>query len=230
MSNTKNVMSSSDRLRETHRKIGGGKAIFNEDAKNLEGKLSDTVQEVIDYLRGMFPEVKFSWDRKLEKRKIAENIGKPHWKSCSKNPYILPDGGIVYAEIFGKKYPILISEAKKQGTNDKLLKEGKKKQSKGNAIERAVKNHSEISLYCRPYDYYPYVVFASGCDFESTSSINDRLDSMTDYEPRNQEYIFHKDKLATIWIREKQWTNQEIYGKLKATAEKIIHHIISYEQ
>ena len=223
-------MSSSDRLRETHKKIGGGKAIFNEDAKILEGKLSDTVQEVINYLQGVFPAVKFSWVTKLEKRKIAENIGKPHWKPCSKSPYILPDGGIVYAEISGKEYPILISEAKKQGTNDKLLEEGKKKQAKGNAIERAVKNHSEISLYCRPYDYYPYVVFASGCDFEETSSINDRLDSMTEYEPRNQEYVFHEDKLATIWIREQHWTNQEIYDKLKDTAEKIVYHIISYEQ
>ena len=223
-------MSSSKRLRETHIKIGGGKAIFNEDAKNLEGKLSNTVEEVITYLQGIFPGIKFTWVKKLEKKKIAENIGKPHWKPCSKNPYILPDGGIVYAEIRSRKYPILISEAKKQGTNDKLLEEGKKKQAKGNAIERAVKNHSEISLYCHPYDYYPYVVFASGCDFEDSSSINDRLDSMTDYEPRNQEYIFHEDKLATIWIREKQWTNQEIYDKLKDTAEKIVYHIISYEQ
>lgn len=223
-------MSSSKRLRETHKKIGGGKAIFNEDAKNLESRLSDTVQEVIKYLQGVFPEVKFSWVKKLEKKKIAENIGKPHWKPCSKNPYILPDGGIVYAEILGKKYPILISEAKKQGTNDKLLEEGKKKQAKGNAIERAVKNHSEINLYFRPYDYYPYVVFASGCDFEASSSINDRLDSMTNYEPRNQEYIFHKDKLATIWIREDQWTKQEIYDKLKDTTKKIVYHIISYEQ
>lgn len=223
-------MSSSSHLRETHKKIGGGKAIFNKDAKNLECKLSDTVQEVINYLRDVFPGVKFTWVKKLEKKKIAESIGKPHWKPCSKNPYILPDGGIVYAEIFGNEYPILISEAKKQGTNDKLLEEGKKKQAKGNAIERAVKNHSEISLYCRPYDYYPYVVFASGCDFEASSSINDRLDSMTAYEPRNQEYIFHEDKLATIWIREKQWTNEEMYDKLKDTAEKIVYHIISYEQ
>lgn len=223
-------MSYSDRLRETHKKIGGGKTIFNEDAKNLEGKLSNTVQEVINYLRDKFPEIKFIWNKKLEKKKIAENINKPHWKPCSKNPYILPDGGIVYAEIFGKIYPILISEAKKQGTNDKLLEEGKKTQSKGNAIERAVKNHSEISLYCRPYDYYPYVVFASGCDFEESSSINNSLDSMTDYEPRNTEYIFHEGKLATIWIREKQWTNQEIYDKLKNIAEKIVRHIISYEQ
>lgn len=223
-------MSSSDRLRETHKKIGGGKAIFNEDARNLEGKLSDTVQEVIKYLQFTFPGIKFSWSKKLEKKKIAENIGKSDWKPCSKNPYILPDGGILYAEILGKVYPILISEAKKQGTNDKLLEQGKKKQAKGNAIERAVKNHSEISLYCRPYDYYPYVVFASGCDFEVSSSINDRLDSMTNYEPRNQEYIFHKDKLATIWIREKPWTKQEIYDKLKDTAKKIVHHIISYEQ
>lgn len=222
-------MSSSNRLRETHKKIGGGKAIFNEEAKNLEIKLSETVQEVIKYLQNEFPNIKFSWTKKLNKIEIAKNIGKLNWKPCSKNPYILPDGGIVYAEIYDKIYPILICEAKKQGTNDKLLSEGKKKQSKGNAIERAVKNHSEIRLYFRPYDYYPYIVFASGCDFEESSSINDRLDSMTDYEPRNKDYIFHKDKLATIWIREKSWTYSEIYDKLKETSKKVIDHIISYE-
>ena len=39
-----------------------------------------------------------------------------------------------------QKYPILITEMKNQGTNDLRLKEGKKKQAKGNAIERLGKN------------------------------------------------------------------------------------------
>jgi hypothetical protein len=37
----------------------------------------------------------------------------------------------------------------------------KKKQAKGNAIERAVKNHSELKLFFKPFDFYSYVIFAS---------------------------------------------------------------------
>jgi hypothetical protein len=37
-------MSSSTKLRETHKQIGGGKSIFNEDAKKLEKSLSETVK------------------------------------------------------------------------------------------------------------------------------------------------------------------------------------------
>lgn len=220
-------MSSSVRLRETHKKIGGGKTIFNEDAKKLEQNLSETVKDLIIELQELFPSVTFFWSYKIDKKDIAKNIGKCNWKPCSKKPFIKPDGGILYAEINGKIYPILVAEAKKQGTNDKLMEEGKKKQAKGNAIERAVKNHSELKLFFKPFDFYPYIVFASGCDFEKESSINDRLDSMTEYEPRNQEYVFHPDKLATIWIREKSWTYSEIYDKIKSTSISVITHILN---
>jgi len=220
-------MSSSKRLRETHKKIEGGKTIFNEDAKKLEQNLSQTVKELILDLKNLFPEIDFFWDYKIDKKHIAKNIGKFNWTPCSKNPFIKPDGGILYAKINGKVYPILVAEAKKQGTNDKLIEEGKKKQAKGNAIERAVKNHSELKLFFKPFDFYPYVVFASGCDFEESSSINDRLDSMTEYESRNKEYIFHPNKLATIWIREKSWTYSEIYDKIKSISNSIILHILN---
>jgi type II restriction enzyme len=220
-------VSTSNQLRKTHKGFGGGKSIFNESAKELEKNLSDTVKSLIPVLKELFPDIEIWWEWKLDKINIAKNIGKSNWKPCSKNPYIKPDGGILFAKIKGKIYPILISEAKKQGTNDKLLEEGKKKQAKGNAIERAVKNHSELKLFFKPYDFYPYVVFASGCDFEQKSSINDRLDCMTEYEPRNVEYIFHPDKLATIWIREDIWTHSEIYDKIKSTSVSVITYILN---
>jgi type II restriction enzyme len=222
-------MSSSKKLRETHQKIGGGKSIFNEDAKFLEKTLSETVKDLIQYLTEKYPSIKFEWESTLHKTKIARNIQKPNWKPCSKNPFIRPDGGILYAIIGKKSYPILVPEAKKQGTNDKLLEEGKKKQAKGNAIERAVKNHTELKLFFKPYDFYPYVVFASGCDFEPSSSINDRLDCMTEYEPRNTEYIFHPNKLATIWIREKSWTHNEVYAKILSISENIVEYILKQQ-
>ena len=220
-------MSSSIKLSDTHKKIGGGKSIFNEDAKILEKNLSETVKNLIIDLQKLFPRINFFWDYKIDKNDIAKNIGKVNWKPCSKKPFIKPDGGVLYAKINGKVYPILVSEAKKQGTNDKLIEEGKKKQAKGNAIERAVKNHYELKLFFKPFDFYPYVVFASGCDFEESSSINDRLDSMTEYEPRNQEYIFHPDKLATIWIREKSWTYSEIYDIIKLISQSVVTHILN---
>ena len=222
-------VSSSKQLRETHKKIGGGKSIFNESAKELENTLANTVKSLIPILQELFPDIEIWWEWKIDKTDIAKNIGKSNWKPCSKSPFIKPDGGVLYAKYKGKIYPILISEAKKQGTNDKLLEEGKKRQSKGNAIERAVKNHSELKLFFKPYDFYPYVIFASGCDFEQSSSINDRLDSMTEYEPRNVEYTFHPDKLATVWIREDTWTFSEIYDKIKSVSVSVLTYILNQE-
>lgn len=220
-------MSSSKQLRQTHVKIGGGKSIFNEDAKKIETTLLKAIKSLIVSLEEQFPSIIFWWNFKIDKFDIAKNIGKSNWTSCSKSPFIKPDGGVLYAKINEKIYPILVCEAKKQGTNDKLLEEGKKKQSKGNAIERAVKNHSELKLFFKPYDFYPYVIFASGCDFEKTSSINDRLDCMTEYEPRNVEYIFHPDKLATIWIRENSWDYSEIYDRIESVSKNVVNYILN---
>lgn len=220
-------MSTSTKLRETHKKIGGGRGIFGEDAKILEKRLSDAVRyDLLQHLEILFPNVEFVWNSKIDKKDIAKNIDKFNWNPCSKAPFIKPDGGVLYAKINGKSYPILVSEAKKQGTNDKLIADGKKKQAKGNAIERAVKNHCELKLYFRPFDFYAYVIFASGCDFTKDSSINDRLDSMTEYSPRNQEYIFDPNKLATVWIREKSWTSAEILDKIKSASVQVVTHII----
>lgn len=220
-------MSTSTKLRETHKKIGGGRGIFGEDAKILEKRLSDAVRyDLLQHLEILFPNVEFVWESKIKKIDIAINMGKPDWVPCSKAPFIKPDGGVLYAKINGKSYPILVSEAKKQGTNDKLIADGKKKQAKGNAIERAVKNHCELKLYFRPFDFYAYVIFASGCDFTKDSSINDRLDSMTEYRPRNQEYIFDPNKLATVWIREKSWTSAEILDKIKSASVQVVNHIL----
>mgnify|MGYP001997831718 CR=1 FL=1 len=63
----------------------------------------------------------------IYKTEIARNLGKPNWKPESKDPFIKPDGGVLYARIDGYMYPILVSEAKQQGTNDIRQEEGKKK-------------------------------------------------------------------------------------------------------
>ena len=52
---------------------------------------------------------------------------------------------------------------------------------------------------------------------------------MTEYESRNVEYIFHPDKLATIWIREDIWTHSEIYDKIKSTSVSVITYILNQQ-
>jgi hypothetical protein len=91
-----------------------------------------------------------------------------------------PDGGILYAisSIGDIRIPILIVEDKVQGTNDFLFEEGKKKQATGNAIERGAKNIRGAEMIFAGVDFFPYVMFASGCDFHHTETIAKRLEMM----------------------------------------------------
>lgn len=77
--------------------------------------------DVVKKLRASFPDVDFHY----------------YFESSA----MRPDGGIL--SILSKTktaYPILIAEKKNQGTNDLRLAEGKRKQARGNAIERLGKN------------------------------------------------------------------------------------------
>tara|TARA_R100001082_G_scaffold72822_1_gene41733 strand:- start:398 stop:1168 length:771 start_codon:yes stop_codon:yes gene_type:complete len=241
---------------------GGGRSIFNEDAIVLEGNLTEQIKLLIEDHNISYPNIQFEWKKTLSKSEISpESNYTPH----SSKSGVKPDGGILFAVIKdndswwknGKRYPILVTEAKKQGTNhervaikelynqgicndeiatrlgmsvkkvERIVNQGNEKQAKGNAIERAFKNWAEFQIYFEEYDYFPYVIFAYGCDFEDGSSINDRLDAMTRYKPRNKEYIFDPKQLATIYIQDKPFTNQEIFDRIKLISTQVIEHIIN---
>ena len=90
-----------------------------------------------------------------------------------------PDGGIIWAILkSGKKYPVFIGEDKVQGTNDSRHQEGLGRQATGNAIERAAKNIRGSEMLCHHMSTFPYVIFASGCDFHHTETISKRLEMM----------------------------------------------------
>ena len=81
------------------------------------------LKDIVSELKHCYPEAEFHY----------------HFETSS----IRPDGGILYIE--GRRgdplrYPILIGEAKNQGTNGARVLEGLPKQAKGNAIERLGKN------------------------------------------------------------------------------------------
>ena len=47
-----------------------------------------------------------------------------------------------------------------------------------NAIERAAKNIRGSEMICMSQNTFPYVIFASGCDFHNTETIASRLEMM----------------------------------------------------
>jgi hypothetical protein len=96
-----------------------------------------------------------------------------------------PDGGIIMATIDGKKYPLFIGEDKVQGTNDSRLASGLPRQSTGNAIERAAKNIRGCEMITAHMSVFPYVVFASGCDFHDSETISKRLVMMNMGRPNH---------------------------------------------
>lgn len=102
-------------------------------------------------------------------------------KTCMK-----PDGGIMYAiDEKCNKYPIIIIEDKTQGTNDRRKSSGMKRQALGNAIERGAKNLNLAKTLFRGLTYFPYIIFASGCDFHKTETIPRRLEQMNGLMPNH---------------------------------------------
>jgi type II restriction enzyme len=64
---------------------------------------------------------------------------------------------------------------KNRGTNDLRLKEDKKKQAKGNAIERLGKNVIGLRAALLNEAIFPFICFGDGCDFAKDSSVLDKV-------------------------------------------------------
>lgn len=228
-------MSSSLGLSISAASIGGGRGIFGKDALGHEVGMQESVSRLIPILEEEYPSVDFFWKKKITKREIVAKVNpKVTYNPVVENSFVSPDGGVVFVKYEGEEYPILISEAKKQGTlffkeNDvlrdnltekqvKLALSGKD-QGRGNAIERAYKNIDEFKLYCESLNYFPYVLFACGKDFESESSILDRLDAMTRYEPRNVNYVADLPQKVTVYVQDEYFTANEMFDKIYDVAQ-----------
>jgi type II restriction enzyme len=150
------------------------------------------------------------------------------------NNKIKPDGGILFliersldGEIVRKK-PLLISEIKRQGTNDEREAEGKKKQAQGNAIERLGKNLTGIKTMMNYEKITPFVCFGWGCDFALDSkTVLAKVSMMNEFYPLNKLYVFKKDGGAdfnsyspvSMYFREEAWTIDEMFSVMKEIAE-----------
>lgn len=144
--------------------------------------------------------------------------------------YGQPDGGIVFWEIDGKKYLILVSEDKCQGTNDRRRIEGKSKQALGNSIERAFKNQNFFALLVLQETIYPYIIFCSGCDFDPSETISNRL-RQGNFGKKNirgidiykdfsiEKFLKIKDT-STVFIKSHSWKEEQKNWKRWSTPER----------
>ena len=158
-----------------------GRTLIDDSSKS-EKTLRDAILELIEYSSELFKpygtieHVKSLtlYDCQMYFHKCGGPIPNPE----NKNVSMKPDGGIIMLRKDDELIPILIMEDKVQGTNDKLFAEGKKRQATGNAIERAAKNMRGAEMIFSNMDIFPYVIFASGCDFHSSETISKRLEMM----------------------------------------------------
>jgi len=153
---------------------------LNDDSKNSEKILSLAMKEVLPYAQELFKNISGTVNTKktmtlYECQEYFHNAGGPKPNPENKNFSMRPDGGILILSLNGKDIPILIVEDKVQGTND--TKNGKR-QGTGNAIERGAKNIRGAEMIFSKLSIFPYVLFASGCDFHESETISKRIDMM----------------------------------------------------
>ena len=156
---------------------------LNDDSKNSEKILSLAMEEVILYSQELFKNISGTVNTKnkmtlYECQEYFHNAGGPEPNPINKNFCMRPDGGILMLSLNGKDIPILIVEDKVQGTNDNLFAKNCKREDVGDDIEYAAKNIRGAEMLFAKLPIFPYVLFASGCDFHESETISKTIDMM----------------------------------------------------
>jgi len=205
-------------------------------SKGDDKKIAEVMDDVIAHLNSRYKLADLGWYLEYVKSiKLTELIGiiksydkRTEFATLTKSDaFIKPDGGILLLrKTKDKKYKriALAVEMKRQGTNDQRLAEGKKMQSKGNAIERLGKNLIGIRSTLQYEKVTPFVCFGWGVDFSEDSSIRDRVITMNEFYPLNRIFVQKQGQYAPVsmFFREKEWGKAELFEKMKDIAEASI--------
>ena len=222
------------------RKIRAG-TIINATSKEQETDLIKALKKTIEYLLAKFgKKIEVLHERRWFLKDIVQGLTRAfpdvdfhyHFDTSA----IKPDGGILF--IRGKNqeaYPILIAEAKNQGTNDLRIKEGLKAQARGNAIERLGKNVIGLRTALLRETIFPFVCFGYGCDFEDRSSILDRVTTIAMFGHLNKTYLHNleqgKFNRGSFYFRDRKWTVNEMHDVMKDIAERaILYYFSKYKE
>lgn len=224
-------MAKSDQLRETR-----AGTVINQTSKGQEKDVITALRIVEDKLRGEFG-IRLSYIPDWFLRDIVAHLRRSfpevdfyhHFERSS----IRPDGGVLFIESkTGEKYPILISEVKNQGTNDKRVSEGLAKQAKGNAIERLGKNVIGLRAALLTETIFPFICFGYGCDFAEDSSILDRVVTIAMFGRLNVTHLHQQGpggefRRGSFYFREDQWTVDEMSTLMLDIARRSVQYYFS---
>lgn len=196
--------------------------ILNKTSKNQEKELEEIVFKVKERLEDKY-NIDIVFEKKIYISEIVDKLNKLYNKKhCfeSEKSFINPDGGFLFVNVNNEKLPILISEVKNQGTNDRRIREGKKKQAKGNAIERLGKNVIALRRFTEKEKIFPFVCFGYGCDFEKKSTILDRIYSISGFNPMNEINL----EYGSFFFQEEKQSKRNVYFKMLKIAEESLKH------
>lgn len=126
-------MSNSIKLSNMQKKIGGGKALIK-SSKYMDKNIKLAIEKLIIKLESTteFQNLNFFHNDEIFLYDIVselkEKIPNEDWFYNFDKSSLRPDGGILYIQTKNNnRFPILIAEMKKQGTNDeKITQTGKK--------------------------------------------------------------------------------------------------------
>jgi len=156
----------------------------------------------------------------------------PIFATPLQSSYITPDGGFTFAtDKAGNEKIVLVSEVKRQGTNDKRADEGKAKQAKGNAIERLGKNLIGIRAIFKSDKVLPFVCFGQGHDFSPGSSILDRVVTINEFFPLNVTYVqkaYEPFEPVSMYFRYEDWSVDEMVQIMFDIASQAVNEIFDY--
>jgi type II restriction enzyme len=225
-------MSHKDELRQQRTGM-----VVNASSKKMEKDVMVVLQQTIKYITGKFGVVLDHVADILLKDIIVELKERYSDVDFSYNfdsSSMRPDGGIlsIVAKSDDKKYPILITEVKNQGTNDLRAQEGKTKQAKGNAIERLGKNVIGFRTALLHESIFPFVCFGDGYDFAPDSSILDRVITISMFGELNKIRVHNEGpngifNRGSFYFREEKWTQAEMLEIMNEVAEKSVYYYFS---
>lgn len=194
--------------------------IINKTSKRQEKVLDKSLVDIVLNLQKSFPGIVLEHESQIYLKDIVEylrlNYPSIDFYYFFDSSSMRPDGGILYIKAKnGERYPILISEKKNQGTNDLRALEGKKKQAKGNAIERLGKNVIGLKTALKKESIFPFVCFGDGCDFAEDSSILDRVVTIAEFGKLNVIHLHNQGGegefcRGSFFFKVEEWKKEEM--------------------
>lgn len=209
--------------------------VINATSKWQDKILGQAVLRTMHKLYEEFPGIRLQLDTTWKLTDIVNSL-KSHFPDVdfqcySNRSYMKPDGGILkLIDTNGELYPILIGEMKNQGTNDRRVKEGLSEQSKGNAIERLGKNVIGFRTAMLMESIFPFVCFGNGCDFESRSTIPDRVVTIAMFGSLNKTYLHaqcERFNRGSFYFKVESWQEGEMFEITSEIAEASIYYYFS---